>query len=209
MWAMALGVASTPFAQDARTQILADLSRRCLTDLDGQLRRAEVDLPRPVDRTRFCACADEAIRQDPVVDRIASRPESERQPDSKPDQYLHLSHVVGGLECYLFPPGAARPAPDPKARSIEEVRQTFNREAPRISALYNRALRKAPALKGKIVFELRVEPSGKVSWLGVVSSELADKTFEQDLQALVGRIDFGPKGVAPYQFTYPVSFLPE
>lgn len=107
-------------------------------------------------------------------------------------------------------PVAAREARTPPAhqRSIEEIRRVFESNKGAIFAIYNRALRNDPSLRGQVVIELVIEPGGAVTDIRVVSSELAD---DELLGRLVGRIrmfDFGPREVGTTRISYPVHFLP-
>ncbi|MCB1691577.1 MAG: hypothetical protein KDI19_02370, partial [Pseudomonadales bacterium] len=59
-------------------------------------------------------------------------------------------------------PGRGGAAIDERARSIEEVRRVFDANKGAIYSIYNRALRSNPALAGKVVLELVIEPDGHV-----------------------------------------------
>jgi outer membrane biosynthesis protein TonB len=96
----------------------------------------------------------------------------------------------------------------PRQRSIEDVRRVFDANKGAIFAIYHRALRADPALRGEVVLELVIEPGGRVAELRVVASELQDPAL---LERLLGRIrmfDFGARDVAPTRISYPVHFLP-
>lgn len=97
---------------------------------------------------------------------------------------------------------------DPRQRSIEDVRRVFDANKGAIFAIYHRALREDPALRGEVVLELLIAPGGAVSEIRVVASEMRDDGL---LERLVGRIrmfDFGARDVAPTRISYPVHFLP-
>ena len=93
-------------------------------------------------------------------------------------------------------------------RSIEDIKLVFERNKGAIYALYNRALRDDPALQGKVVLELKIAPSGQVSDLRIVSSELKAAELEQKLLARIRQFDFGAKDVDLMVVTWPVDFLP-
>lgn len=93
-------------------------------------------------------------------------------------------------------------------RSLEDVRLVFDRNKGAIYALYNRALRDDPSLQGKVVVELKIEPSGAVSGCRIVSSELHAADLEAKLVARIKLFDFGAKDVDQMVVTYPVDFLP-
>ena len=94
------------------------------------------------------------------------------------------------------------------SRSIEEIRLVFERNKGAIYALYNRALREDPTLQGKVVLELRIAPSGAITELRLVSSELKAAELEGKLLARIRQFDFGAKDVEVMTVTWPVDFLP-
>jgi protein TonB len=94
------------------------------------------------------------------------------------------------------------------SRSIEEIKLVFERNKGAIYAIYNRALRDDPALQGKVVLELRIAPTGDVSGLRIVSSELKNEELEKKLLARIRSFDFGAKDVEVMVVTWPVDFLP-
>ena len=94
------------------------------------------------------------------------------------------------------------------SRSIEEIKLVFERNKGAIYAIYNRALRDDPALQGKVVLELKIAPSGEVSGLRIVSSELKADELEKKLLARIRSFDFGSKDVEAMVVTWPVDFLP-
>jgi outer membrane biosynthesis protein TonB len=93
-------------------------------------------------------------------------------------------------------------------RSIEEIQMIFDRNKGSIYSVYNRALRKTPGLKGKIVLRLTIAPSGKVTRCDLVSSELGDPVLGGKIASRVKLFDFGAKDVAEITITYPIDFLP-
>jgi outer membrane biosynthesis protein TonB len=94
------------------------------------------------------------------------------------------------------------------SRSLEDVKLVFERNKGAIYAIYNRALRDDPALQGKVVLELKIAPSGEVSGLRLVSSELKNEELEKRLLARIRSFDFGAKDVEVLVVTWPVDFLP-
>jgi TonB family protein len=103
----------------------------------------------------------------------------------------------------------APPAPGGKAgRSREEIEMVFDQNKGAIYALYNRALRSNPSLQGKLVLRLTIEPSGQVSAVEVVSSELGDEELEKKLVQRVRMFTFLSKDVPPVTTTKPIDFFP-
>lgn len=94
------------------------------------------------------------------------------------------------------------------SRSIEEIKLVFERNKGAIYAIYNRALRDDPSLEGKVVLELKIAPSGQVTDLRIVSSELKAAELEKKLLARIRQFDFGAKDVDHMTVTWPVDFLP-
>jgi len=93
-------------------------------------------------------------------------------------------------------------------RSEEEVTIVFDRNKGQLFSIYNRERRKKPGLKGKIVLEITIAPSGKVTKVSIVSSELNDPSLERRLISRVKQFKFEEKDVAPVTVTFPVEFLP-
>jgi TonB family protein len=94
------------------------------------------------------------------------------------------------------------------SRSIEEIQVVFDRNKSAIYSLYNRALRKDPTLQGKLVLRLTIAPSGKITKIELVSSELEDATLERKLVQRIKMFEFGAKQVDAVTLTYPIDFLP-
>ncbi|HED15712.1 MAG TPA: energy transducer TonB [Gammaproteobacteria bacterium] len=94
------------------------------------------------------------------------------------------------------------------ARTIEEIALVFDRHKGSIYSIYNRELRKDPSLEGKVVLELTIAPSGKVTRVRIISSELVSKSLNRKLKARVRSFNFGRKNVETMVVTYPIEFLP-
>jgi TonB family protein len=94
------------------------------------------------------------------------------------------------------------------SRSIEEIKLVFDRNKGSIYTIYNRALRENPALQGKVVLKLTIDPSGRVTDCQIVSSELRSPELEKKLLARIKQFDFGAKKVEIMVVTYPIDFLP-
>jgi protein TonB len=93
-------------------------------------------------------------------------------------------------------------------RSIEEIQMVFDRNKGAIYSVYNRALRKDPSLQGKVVLQLTIAPSGKVTRCELVSSELHDASLGQKITQRVKLFTFESKDVSEVTITYPIDFLP-
>ena len=94
------------------------------------------------------------------------------------------------------------------ARGEEELNIAFEKYKGALQNIYQRALRKDPTLQGKVVFELTIDASGKVTNVKIISSELGLKSLERRLISRVKSFRFPAKNVATVTVTYPVDFLP-
>jgi TonB family protein len=94
------------------------------------------------------------------------------------------------------------------ARSREEVELTFDKNKGAIYSIYSRALRDNPDLKGKVVLEITIAPSGEVQNCRVVSSELNDPELEKKLIARVKLFRFEARDVEAITLTKPIDFFP-
>ncbi len=113
------------------------------------------------------------------------------------------------VEQVVSPGDAAPPAAQARpARSNEEIQLVFDQNKGRLNTLYNRALRKNPALAGKVVLRLTIAPSGEVTACEVIASELQDPRLERKLVARVLLFDFGAKDVPEITIDYPLEFFP-
>ena len=93
-------------------------------------------------------------------------------------------------------------------RSEMSLRRTLEAHKSRLYARYNRALRKDPFLQGKVMFELEIQPSGKVSQVRIKSSELKNAKVERQLLAILRAIKFPKEDVAVIVTIWAIDFLP-
>ncbi|MCK4864391.1 MAG: TonB family protein [Gammaproteobacteria bacterium] len=93
-------------------------------------------------------------------------------------------------------------------RSEEDVIFVMDKNKSKLHSLYRRARRSHPGLKGKIVLEITIAPSGKVLKVRIKSSELNDPKLESRLVARIKRFDFGSYSVQKVTVTFPIEFLP-
>ncbi|HEB59352.1 MAG TPA: TonB family protein [Gammaproteobacteria bacterium] len=94
------------------------------------------------------------------------------------------------------------------SRTDEDIQLVFDRYKGAIDRIYNKALRRDPTLQGKIVFKLTIAPSGKVTKISIVSSEMNNPALEKRLMTRIKLFNFGAKPVGTVTVTYPVVFLP-
>lgn len=93
-------------------------------------------------------------------------------------------------------------------RSDEAIRRVMDQQKGGIFAVYNRALRQDPTLQGKFVFEMVIEPSGEVSDVKMISSELKDSELVGKILARIRLINFGAASVLRTRVNYSLDFLP-
>lgn len=104
--------------------------------------------------------------------------------------------------------GAPGADTDARTRSPEEITLVIDRHKSQLQALYNRARRSNPALRGKLVLAITIAPDGGVTAVKVVNSELKDSALESRIIARVKTFQFGAKPVETVTVHYPIEFLP-
>ncbi len=93
-------------------------------------------------------------------------------------------------------------------RAEEDISIVFDQNKSRLYSIYNKARRKNPSLKGKIVLAITIAPSGKVLKVKMLSSELGDAKLERRLMGRIKLFKFGARKVEQVTVTYPIEFLP-
>ena len=97
---------------------------------------------------------------------------------------------------------------DYSGRSAESIRRVMDANKGGIFAIYNRALRSDPSLSGKVLFRMVVEPSGAISRIELLSSELANKALVNKILSRIKLINFGADAVEQTDINYSFDFLP-
>ena len=93
-------------------------------------------------------------------------------------------------------------------RNEEDVRKIMEGNKGAIFAIYNRALRQDPSLQGKFTVKMVIDPSGVLTDLSIVFSELNNEEIEQKLLNRIRLINFGSSDVATTTLNYTFDFLP-
>jgi outer membrane biosynthesis protein TonB len=93
-------------------------------------------------------------------------------------------------------------------RTEISLRRTLEANKSRLYALYNRALRKDPFLKGKVLFEIEIQPNGTVSRVNIKSSGLNNAKLERQLKVILRSIRFPEEAVAVMTTIWAIEFLP-
>ncbi len=95
-----------------------------------------------------------------------------------------------------------------KTRDLEKIQIMFDRNKSGLFTLYNRELRKDASLQGKVVLNITIAPSGKVTSASIISSQLGNAQLENKILQRVKLINFGAEDVPPFNFNYPIDFYP-
>lgn len=95
------------------------------------------------------------------------------------------------------------------ARSEEEIRKVMEQHKGAIYSIYNRALRQNPALQGKMVVKIVIDPSGRIVEASLVSSELGDSALEARIVQRIKLITFPASNVARTTLNQTFDFLPQ
>lgn len=93
-------------------------------------------------------------------------------------------------------------------RTSSDIGLVFNKNKAGLHSLYERERRKNSNLKGKIVFQLTIEPNGKVSSVKIISSELNSPELEARIISRIKMFTFSPTTDGPVVINYPVEFIP-
>ncbi|MCR8922363.1 AgmX/PglI C-terminal domain-containing protein [Dasania sp. GY-MA-18] len=93
-------------------------------------------------------------------------------------------------------------------RSDESIRRVMDKNKSRIFSIYNRALRSDPSLQGRFVFEMVIAPSGQITAIKLVSSELGDDALNKKILSRLRLINFGAEKVLATTVNYSLDFVP-
>ncbi|OZY87507.1 hypothetical protein CBP51_11200 [Cellvibrio mixtus] len=93
-------------------------------------------------------------------------------------------------------------------RAPTDLTSVFDKNRPGLYSLYERERRKNASLKGRVVFELTILPSGKVASVKIVSSDLNNPALEARIMGRIKLFTFAPISGESVTVSYPVEFLP-
>lgn len=93
-------------------------------------------------------------------------------------------------------------------RSEMSLRRTLETHKSRLYSRYNSALRKDPFLQGKVLFEIEIQPNGKVSKVNIKSSALNNAKLERQLLVILRSITFPVESVGVMVTIWSIDFLP-
>jgi len=94
------------------------------------------------------------------------------------------------------------------SRNDEDMLLVIERIKGSLQTIYTRQLRKSPGLKGRVLFELIIAPSGKVISCRVVESELNLPGLERKFIIRLKSLNFGAENVGETRISYPLDFFP-
>jgi protein TonB len=77
-----------------------------------------------------------------------------------------------------------------------------------IFAIYNRALRSKPLLRGKLTIEMVIAADGSITTAVLLASDLGDSELESRLLTRIRMITFSAAAVAATTLNYSFEFLP-
>jgi len=101
------------------------------------------------------------------------------------------------------------PAVSEKApRDLREVMSTLQGHGGDIYKVYAKALREDPTVKGKVIIEFTIAPSGRVIQARIMSTDIHLSSLEEQLLLTIRGIDFGARDVDALVTTYPIDFSP-
>ncbi len=95
------------------------------------------------------------------------------------------------------------------SRSVEEAAQVVKAQKGVLYAKYSEALKRDPRLKGTVVVEMAIEPSGQVSQVSIKASEIGDVDFLSAVRSVFLQTRFSQQPVATLVLTYPFLFQPQ
>ena len=105
--------------------------------------------------------------------------------------------------------GKTSSGPPGVVRSQDGIQEQLDRNKGAMYTLYNRELRVNASLQGKLVLSITIAPAGNVTRCVILASELGSVSLEQQLVALIRRIDFGNRaGAAAVTTKIPIEFFP-
>jgi len=122
--------------------------------------------------------------------------------------FARVESSIGGEGDFA---GEERPlsAGNGPSRTDEEIQIVFDRYKSTLYRIYNRELRSNPALQGRMVLKITIEPNGSVSAVSVESSDMDSPKLDGLITARVARFNFGEKeGVPTITVLFPIDFLP-
>ena len=93
-------------------------------------------------------------------------------------------------------------------RPAENIEKFMDMNKSSFFAMYNRELRRAPAMQGEVIFEIEIAPDGSVTNVRIVSSQLENPGLERKLMRKIRTINFTAMNVSTWKNLYRINFIP-
>ena len=87
------------------------------------------------------------------------------------------------------------------------IRKRVRDSLPELEAVYNDAIRRNPALRGKLLVRFRIDPSGKVQRAESVEGDFRDPAFVNSVLEKIRHWNFEPTGGHTVDVLYPFIFI--
>jgi outer membrane biosynthesis protein TonB len=94
------------------------------------------------------------------------------------------------------------------SRNLDQIRQVLDANKGAVYSLYRRALREDPSIEGKLTVKLIIAPSGALTSVTLLDSELDAPELVERLLSRIRLIDFGEQNVTQTELEYAFNFLP-
>jgi hypothetical protein len=94
------------------------------------------------------------------------------------------------------------------SRDLDQIRQVLDANKGAVYSLYRRALREDPSIEGKLTVKLVIAPSGALTSVTLLDSELDAPELVERLLSRIRLIDFGAANVTQTELEYAFNFLP-
>ena len=108
----------------------------------------------------------------------------------------------------VMQPDSERGPDQLRGRADAEIRKIMDKNKGAIFAIYNRALRAQPQLRGKLTIEMLIAPDGSIVSATLMATDLGNATLENRLLTRIRMINFGAADVAATRLNYSFEFLP-
>lgn len=147
--------------------------------------------------TEQLSAPSKSINRDEIVGKISSTEITQRQ--STTQTMASTLAENNDIQTGAFANG----------RRSSDIGHVFNKNKLLLHALYERERRKDSSLKGKIIFQLTILPSGKVSSVKIIMTELSHQELELRLISRIRGFVFSPTNDKnPTTIEFPVEFIP-
>ena len=123
-----------------------------------------------------------------------------------PDLPGDAQSVVDATEDAAESPVSVKPK---SKRDLAGVKTVFDNHKDNIDAIYNNAWQTDKSLHGRVELELTIEPTGQVSSIKLISSELESEQFENQLLEYVKGMQFSNLDVQTTVILYALDFQPK